>query len=257
MKINKLTIIFLAFLVFKCDKNPEKNTAPGPSSDSGLHVEKDTKGSEQENPESNSKESESFVYVTEKSGLFLRSAPSTTSEKLDLIPYGTKLPGDDINLGYGEETIMGAWGRWEEITYKNQSGYVFTGFLSHINPMKKIKEQYTCQPIFGFNFGKEFDMSKLTLFEDQTYIEIYLTYDMRVIAEGPYEVQKDVYTFRGNEKEIKIFYKISDKLVHPEDRQKFIAEPNIIERLKRDLEKKEKAGEYSEEGESVFVCLPE
>ncbi len=78
-----------------------------------------------------------LYYVWAKSGLSLRNAPNKTAEKLTIIPYSDNVtfiaktaetytiiefPGFEYSDG------------WVEVNYKNLTGYVFAGYLSHMQP---------------------------------------------------------------------------------------------------------------------------
>ncbi len=68
--------------------------------------------------------------ITAKSGLVLRSKPSTNSEKITVIPYGEK-----VTVGYNyelEESVIieGRKGVWVKTYYQGHKGFVFDGFLN-------------------------------------------------------------------------------------------------------------------------------
>ena len=75
------------------------------------------------------------MYASAKSGLVVRSTPSTNGKKLGLIPYR----GEVTVLAQGdtEETISGKTGRWARIDYPDagdQEAWVFGGFLTASQP---------------------------------------------------------------------------------------------------------------------------
>ncbi|MCR9144207.1 MAG: SH3 domain-containing protein [bacterium] len=74
------------------------------------------------------------MYASAKSGLIVRSAPSTGSEKLGLIPYRGEVTV--LEQGENEETIAGKTGRWALIDHNGQDGWVFGGFLTASQPEK-------------------------------------------------------------------------------------------------------------------------
>ncbi len=74
------------------------------------------------------------MYASAKSGLVVRSAPSTGSEKLGLIPYRGEVTV--LDQGENEETIAGKTGRWAMIDYDGQDAWVFGGFLTASQPEK-------------------------------------------------------------------------------------------------------------------------
>lgn len=74
------------------------------------------------------------MYASAKSGLVVRSEPSTGSKKLGLIPYR----GEVTVLGQGdnEEKIAGKTGRWARIEHEGTEAWVFGGFLTASQPDK-------------------------------------------------------------------------------------------------------------------------
>ncbi|MCB1160778.1 MAG: SH3 domain-containing protein [Leptospiraceae bacterium] len=68
-----------------------------------------------------------FKYVTPKSGLIMRSKPSTSGKKLGLIPFKSKVK--IIEESKEVLTISGATGRWTKVNYNKQDAWVFGGFL--------------------------------------------------------------------------------------------------------------------------------
>ncbi|MEQ9365810.1 MAG: SH3 domain-containing protein [Leptospirales bacterium] len=77
------------------------------------------------------------MYASAKSGLIVRSAPSTGSEKLGLIPYRGEVTV--LDQGESEETIAGKTGRWAKIDHNGQEAWVFGGFLTAGQPDKAAK----------------------------------------------------------------------------------------------------------------------
>ena len=71
------------------------------------------------------------LYVIAYNGVNLRSAPNTNSEKIKSIPFGTALMycSDSYN-----DRIEVRAGRWIEVEYKQESCYVFDGFLIDKKP---------------------------------------------------------------------------------------------------------------------------
>src|SRR5690606_15245185 len=70
-----------------------------------------------------------FKYVTAVSGLSLRAHPNLQSEKLAVMPLGTKVK---IINAEGKTTmnVGGIDGAMEEVEYNDQKGFAFNGFLS-------------------------------------------------------------------------------------------------------------------------------
>ncbi len=73
------------------------------------------------------------MYVTAVSGLTLRKFPNLQSEKLTVMPLGTKVKivnaesNTTMNVG-------GINGAMDEVEFNNQKGYAFNGFLSKFFP---------------------------------------------------------------------------------------------------------------------------
>ena len=68
-----------------------------------------------------------FVNTANHGTLNLRAAPMKTSSVLVQIPYGTELATEKYNDD------------WMKVTYKRQTGYVMTQFLSSNNPAETSK----------------------------------------------------------------------------------------------------------------------
>lgn len=82
------------------------------------------------------------LYVWAKNGLFLRSEPSTTSEKLTKLEYGSELIVVEQVLkkvAFSVEEFKGfrIKGFWVQVSVNNQIGYVFDGYLSKLKPLRK------------------------------------------------------------------------------------------------------------------------
>jgi hypothetical protein len=88
-------------------------------------------------------------YVWAKSGLALRNSPGSLSKKIDIIPYGYKIKVDEQNINWENLQVISAYfidekhypgfsleGSWVNVIYNGNSGYIFTGFLSKLPPMK-------------------------------------------------------------------------------------------------------------------------
>jgi len=74
-----------------------------------------------------------FKYVTAVSGLTLREQPNLQSNKLTVMPLGSKvnvLNGDTKNTMH----VGGIDGAMDEIEYNGQKGFAFNGFLSRFLP---------------------------------------------------------------------------------------------------------------------------
>jgi hypothetical protein len=74
-----------------------------------------------------------YMYVTAVSGLTLRGQPNLQSEKLTVMPLGTKVK----LVSHDEKTTMnvgGIDGAMDEVEYNGQNGFVFNGFISKFPP---------------------------------------------------------------------------------------------------------------------------
>lgn len=74
-----------------------------------------------------------FMYVTAVSGLTLRAQPNLQSEKLAVMPLGTRIK----LLTHEEKTTMevgGIDGAMDEVEYMDKKGFVFNGFISKFPP---------------------------------------------------------------------------------------------------------------------------
>ncbi len=125
MKTVKFLSLALAssFVLFSC-KNSEKSIPDTDLTNDLALVETDV-------IEENS--SETFLYVTASTGLSLREYANLKSEKLAVMPYGTK-----IKVIAAEEnptmTIAGIKGGMDQIEYNHKKGFAFNGYLSRFFP---------------------------------------------------------------------------------------------------------------------------
>ncbi|WP_339697706.1 SH3 domain-containing protein [uncultured Marixanthomonas sp.] len=83
--------------------------------------------------EKETKTTPDFLYVTASSGLTLRKHDNLNSDKLGVMPYGTKIK---VIASENEETmtIGGIRGAMHEIEYNQKTGYAFNGYLSRFFP---------------------------------------------------------------------------------------------------------------------------
>lgn len=77
-----------------------------------------------------------YLYVTAPSGLTLREFNNLNSEKLAVMPYGTK-----VKIITSEKnstmTVGGIKGGMNEVEFNHKSGYAFNGYLSKFFPPEK------------------------------------------------------------------------------------------------------------------------
>lgn len=77
-----------------------------------------------------------YVYITAPSGLSLRAHDNLNSEKLTVMPYGTKVKV--ITIEENETmTVGGIKGGMNQVEYNNKTGYAFNGYLSSFFPPEK------------------------------------------------------------------------------------------------------------------------
>lgn len=74
-----------------------------------------------------------FMFVTAVSGLTLREHPNLQSEKLEVMPLGTKVK---IVTAEGKNTmnVGGIDGAMDEVEYNGKNGFAFNGFMSKFSP---------------------------------------------------------------------------------------------------------------------------
>jgi hypothetical protein len=77
-----------------------------------------------------------YLYVTATSGLSLRAYNNLNSEKLAVMPYGSK-----VEIVAVEEkntmNIQGIKGGMHHVAYNNKTGYAFNGYLSELFPPER------------------------------------------------------------------------------------------------------------------------
>lgn len=95
-------------------------------------------------------------YIWAKSGLSLRKTPDKNAEKLTIIPYSSKVTF--ISFTSESYTVTEFDGfqyttNWAKVSYNNNIGYAFAGYLSTIKP-PKISENYGIQEYLDDYFTK-------------------------------------------------------------------------------------------------------
>jgi len=95
-------------------------------------------------------------YVWAKSGLSFRNSPDKNANKLTVIPYGSEI----ALISYSSETYTVTefngfqyTTNWAKVSYNNQIGYAFSGYLSVIKP-PKISENYSIEDYLNDYFTK-------------------------------------------------------------------------------------------------------
>ncbi len=73
------------------------------------------------------------LYVTAASGLSLRQYNNLKSQKLAVMPYGTKVEIVSLELN-NTMNISGVKGGMHQVLYNNKTGFAFSGYLSELFP---------------------------------------------------------------------------------------------------------------------------
>lgn len=70
-----------------------------------------------------------FRWVAAKRGLSVRNVPSSSGEKINVVAFGTQV----LLLSEKEKSIelAGKVGRWTEVYWNGNTGWVFGGFLNN------------------------------------------------------------------------------------------------------------------------------
>lgn len=79
---------------------------------------------------------DAYLYVTASSGLSLRKHDNLNSDKLAVMPYGTKLKVLAIEENE-KMNVAGIRGGMNKVAYNNKEGYAFNGYLSELFPPEK------------------------------------------------------------------------------------------------------------------------
>ena len=105
-----------------------------------------------------------FVNVA---ALVIRSQPSVKSDKMNVLPYGTKIQTEETEQ---YDTFSQKNAPWHKL--EGDLGYAFGGFLSAKEPIKGEKEM-----LIQRNSSTQFDFQKekLTLFNGQCKYHYYMT----------------------------------------------------------------------------------
>jgi len=70
------------------------------------------------------------LHVATRKGLYLREAPSTTAPKIKLVPYRGSVTRIGVTNVIAE--IDGITAPWIQASYKDKTGYIFGGYLTHL-----------------------------------------------------------------------------------------------------------------------------
>lgn len=70
------------------------------------------------------------LTVAAKSGIKLRDSASLNANTIKVIPFGSKVMMKGLPQSW--DMIENRPGSWSEVAYKNYTGFVFTGYLTHL-----------------------------------------------------------------------------------------------------------------------------
>ena len=76
--------------------------------------------------------------INSKSGLVLRTHPTISAERIDLIPNGAEV--SILNTNGPKETIYGITDSWYEVKYNDKRGWSFGGLIAQAGRQKKIQK---------------------------------------------------------------------------------------------------------------------
>lgn len=103
------------------------------------------------------------LNVYAKNGLNIRSKASVDGEKIELIPFGSKVRIIDTKDFELRDTFERVPGNWVEISYLGINGFVFDGYLSKLTiPKLSQKTKYSISDLASYikaNYKKEFEVS--------------------------------------------------------------------------------------------------
>lgn len=120
-----LLVLALTITALSC-KNEVKSNEPATTT---VSEEKNDLALAETNAEGNNQ----FMYVTAASGLTLREHNNLNSEKLGVMPYGTKLKVITPEL-VETMNVGGIKGGMHQVEFNHKKGYAFNGYLSKFFP---------------------------------------------------------------------------------------------------------------------------
>lgn len=132
--------------------------------------------------------------ILAKSGLNVRKAPSSTSEKVASLPFGTVVDADidyETDIGYNgrythvSEVIEGKQGFWMRISYGKVQGYIFSGF-------GLVGERV----VHSTDINKEYRLLQVGRYCDPINYDPKLTWYALTKANGKLSVKKSEVTLR-------------------------------------------------------------
>jgi len=164
-------------------------------------------------------------YVAAKSGLNLRSDPDKSSKVITLIPFGSKVA---IEQSQDNEIFLdGRYGKWVNVKFGNNTGWLFSGFLCDFRPdtvIKAVTDYYNDK--FNNNNKAKKEEAKQTLTKVSikdildNYIVLEYSFDMKLQHSGRYGCdlvwrydvkQKRFFELYDTDDYISIFYLDDDR----------------------------------------------
>jgi len=124
-----LSLVLVSTIILISCKNPEK-----PNSFTKNEPKEDLALAESVSLEENAKNN--YLYVTASTGLSLREHANLQSEKLAVMPYGTRVKVITIEEN-PTMAIGGIKGGMDEIEFNHKKGFAFNGYLSKFFPPEK------------------------------------------------------------------------------------------------------------------------
>jgi hypothetical protein len=81
-------------------------------------------------------------YIFTEKGLNMREKPDEKSKKIDTIGFGEKVKF--ISEEKDEVFLMGEYGKWTQVSWKDKTGWVFGGYLRNHDPLllKKVAAEH-------------------------------------------------------------------------------------------------------------------
>ncbi len=191
------------------------------------------------------------VFVKAKSGLVLRKEPNKNSEKLDLIPYGTKLYINSESIPYGGMDDSSAW---LEMEFNGKTGYLYGEFLDFADPQKQILSKWNCSTLYNYNPGTETYSGERILFADNTYLLIGTVMERYIEDLGNFTQSGDKFSFTskmGNGSNDLYIY--NNLLLPLEDKNRVEKNPNIIQSMEQEMFSNELRNEPNEQDKIIML----
>ncbi|MCB1178437.1 MAG: hypothetical protein KDK36_12705 [Leptospiraceae bacterium] len=149
----------------------------------------------------------------------------------------------------GSEEIGGLMGHWMEGEYNNKKGFIFSGYLSLINPKIEIKDRWNCR-IYSNSPQDGYSSDEYVFYADNSFITLLNAEGEEVVDSGSYEDKGSEIILNSTEKGKFSFYKIEKVLTTKEYKSIIEKEPTIGKRLEKAYES---GGDPGKE-ETIFQC---